>query len=200
MSADKKWRCCLYLSRVGDDDTQCMAVTFKRPHHARRFLDELLQSDGYVWEECLSPHRTPPCECTIRSESGIVVSTRWYPETMREVVDHEYTVKELGYSLQEPYLSWARYFRNGPPQPRTIEEATADSQRKRTRTPRESTPRADHPAGYIHVGDVALSLGIDAKQARVALRKLFPEKPAYGWWFDPATLDDLKARIKEVVK
>lgn len=180
----------LYLTRHGDDDTQSMCVIFAAPYSARKFLDVLLEDDGIVWDD----------ECTIRSETGIVVSTKWWPERMRRVVEHEYTLPEMAWQLDPQHVRWARQFRHGPEQPRTLEEDRGHTERREKRA-RASGPKVGAPAGYVHVSDVALSMGIEAKQARVALRKLFPDgKPAYGWYFDPATLDDLKARIKAAIK
>lgn len=179
-----------YVSRHGDDDTQSIVQTFAAAYAARKFLDALLEQDGLIWED----------PCTIRSETGIIVSTRWYPERMKKCVEHDYSLAEMAWSLRDyapDVYNSARRFRSGPELPRTLE----DVPERKTRSGKSSAPRADAPSGYVHVSDVALSMGIDAKQARVALRKLYPEgKPAYGWFFDPKTLDEVKAKIKEVVK
>lgn len=192
----------LYVTRHQDETgTQVMVVTYPKAYQARKFLDLLLKDDGWVWDDC---HPSADPGSTIRSETGIVVSTRFHPERMRKAVEHEYEIKEMVWDLPPEHRRWALRFRNGPELPKTLEEAgiTVDAEGRRERKQRKSSaPRADAPAGYVHVSDVALSMGIDAKQARVALRKLYPDgKPAYGWYFDPKALDDLKARIKEQLK
>lgn len=179
-----------YITRHGDDDTQCIVLIYASAYASRKMLDELLQDDGYVWDD----------ECTIRSETGIIVSTRWWPDRMKRAVDHELTLQEMAWSfkdsLPDDYRA-VRRFREGPELPRTLEELPE----KRTRSGRApSAPRADAPRGYVHVSDVAEQMGIDAKLARRGLRKLFESKPAYGWYFDPATLDDLKTKIKEAIE
>lgn len=181
----------LYFSRHGDDDTQVMVQVFAAAYAARKFLDVVLEDDGIIWEN----------DCTIRSETGIVVSTKWYPERMKKVVEHEYTLEEMAWDLQNPHLAEAKRFRYGPPQPRTLEEDAGGTRAREKRERRAKGPTVSAPAGYVHVSDVALSMGIEPKQARVALRKIYPDgKPAYGWYFDPKTLDDLKAKIREQLK
>lgn len=174
-------RYALYLSRRGDDDTQTMCVVFGAPYAARKFLDELLKGDGVVWDD----------GCTIRSETGIIVSTRWYPKRMRECVEHEYTLQEMAWSLDPHVAKWARVFRNGPPQPRTLEEDSAHKERAERRV---STPRREAPAGWLHVSDIALSMGVDARDARRALRSIMT-KGEFGWWFDPKEVDEIKKKI-----
>lgn len=180
----------LYITRHGDDDTQCIVQTFGAPYSARKFLDVLLKSDGIVWEN----------EHTIRSETGIVVSTRWWPKRMRACVEHEYSIAEMAWDLRDvapDVHKAAKRFRNGPEQPRTIEAADVKPKRERT----AAAPRAAAPSGYIHISDVALAMGIDARQARVALRKIYKDgKPATGWSFPPAEVEELKTKIKAVLK
>jgi len=189
-----------------DDDTQVMVVCFTQAYTARKFLDVLLRDDGVVWEDVWYDGEWPDTTTmkrgsTIRSESGIIVSTRWYPKRMREVVEHEYSIAEMGWELPQPMLGWAKAFRRGPNLPRTIEEDVGGTRARERRERKASTPRKAAPAGYVHVSDVALSMGIEAKEARVALRKIFAgEKPAYGWWFDPKGLDDLKKKIKGAMR
>lgn len=186
---------CLYISREGEDDTQCMVVTFARPYSARKFLDVLLRDDTYTWKEATEFQEA---ETTIVSSSGIVVSTRWWPGKLRKCLEHEYEIAEMAWELDPQHRRWAKEFRNGPNFPRTIDEAAnAGPQRER----RSSAPRATAPSNYVHVSDVALSMGIDAKQARVALRKIYPDgKPAVGWNFPPEEVDALKAKIAAVLK
>jgi hypothetical protein len=179
----------LYISRHGDDDTQCIVQSFAARYSGRKFLDVLLRDDGIHWDD----------ECTVRSETGIVVSTRWWPGLLRRVVEHEYSIAEMAWSLRdyapEVYRA-AKTFRNGPDLPRTLEETPTRERRTRA----ASAPRASAPSGYVHVSDIALSMGIDAKQARVALRKIYPQKPATGWSFPPGEIEALKTKIKEVIK
>lgn len=185
----------LYITREGDDDTQSMVVTFGARFSARKFLDVLLRDDEIEWQPATQFQEE---DTTIVSSSGIIVSTRWWPGRLRRCVEHEYSLPEMTWDLDRQHVRWAKEFREGPNMPRTIEEAAGARPAKERRS---SAPRASAPAGYVHVSDVALSMGIDSKQARVALRKLYPDgKPAVGWNFPPDEVDALKARIKEVLK
>lgn len=175
----------LYISRHGDDDTQSMVQVFAQPYAARKFLDALLADDGVVWDD----------ECTVRSETGVVVSTRWYPDRMREAFDHEYTLEELAWTLDHVHAAAARRFRSGPELPRTVAEATADRPR---RSSQSSTPRAPRASrdGLVPVGDIALALGVEPRLCRAALRKLRVEKPAAGWAWPPSEVEAVKTKIQ----
>jgi len=178
----------LYISRHGDDDTQCMCLVFGAAYAVRRVLDLLGFDEGVVWDD----------ESTVRSIGGVVVSTRWFPDRMRRAVEHELTPQEMAWEPSPPDLMAIRQFLHGPEKPRTL-EADPGAREKRERKP--SAPRAQAPGGYVHVSDIALAMGIDAKQARVALRKIFPDgKPAIGWHFAPDKVEDIKRQIKENLK
>lgn len=157
----------LYLTRRDDDETACMAKVFAAPYVARKFLDALLEDDGWVWED----------ETTIRSETGIVVSTRWFPEAMRACVEHVYTTAERDWRLDESHLTHAKLFRYGPDVRPTSEGGVEEV----VRAPRPAPqPRASRE-GLVPVADVAAQLGVDARDVRQALRKLKVTKPAAGW-------------------
>lgn len=186
-----------YITRHRDDDTQGIVVAFAAKYAARKFLDELLQDDGIIWEDAV-PTPTGEHGCTIRSESGIIVSTRWWPGRLRECVEHEYSLQEMAWDLRGPPLAWARHFRNGPDLPRTLEDSPGHKERAERRQ-KSSGPTVAHPTGAVHVSDLALSLGIDARDARRALRSIM-QKPAYGWWFKPEEIEEVKAKIKAQVE
>lgn len=188
----------LYVSRHKDETgTQVMVTTYPTAYQARKFLDELLQDDGIVWDDC---HPSACPGSTIRSESGIIVSTRFDAERMRKAVEHQYEVKEMAWDLPPEHVRWARRFRNGPPLPTTLEEATGTSETRARRERKASAPKKQAPTGYVHVSDIALAMGIDAKQARVALRKIYKDgKPDVGWNFPPSEVDALKVKIKNAL-
>lgn len=189
-------RYCLYLSRHGDDDTQCMVVIFCETYAARKFLDILLKDDGIIWDDAAYLETSCKKGSTIRSETGIVVSTRWYPKRMRECVEHELTLQEIAWDLSPQYVKWARQFRNGPDLPRTLDEdTTVKAKRERA----SSAPKKAAPPGWVHVSDVAMSMNIDPRDARRVLRGIM-SKPDVGWWFDPKTIDGLKAQIKKAME
>lgn len=183
----------LYISREGDDDTQCMVVTFGARFSARKFLDRLLRDDEIEWQPATQFQQE---DTTIVSSSGIVVSTRWWPGRLRRCVEHEYSVAEMVWQLDTQHRRWAKEFRDGPEFPRTLEDAPGPKHERRT-----GAPRVSAPSGYVHVSVIALSMGIDAKQARVALRKIYKDgKPKFGWNFPKDEIDGLKTKIKEVLK
>jgi len=172
----------LYLTRVGDASTSCMVKAFAAPYVARKFLDALLADDGYVWQD----------ETTIRSETGVVVSTRWFPDALRACVEHRYTAAETAWTLDSTSASHARLFRHGP----DVREAAAGGVEDVVRTPRPAPqPRAPRD-GLVTVADIAAELGVEPRVARQALRGLGVEKPAAGWAWPASEAAAVAARVK----
>lgn len=180
----------LFLWRHRDATGEKFAcMTFGQAYAVRKFLDELMGEDGeYVWE-------TPD---TIRTETGVVVRMHGYDDEtdaadMRECVDYEYSPAEIGWDL-ESYPLWhntARIFRYDSFGTETVDGVTRAKRKARA----SSAPRALAPAGSVHVSVIAEQMGIEPRQARAALRKLGP-KPAHGWNFLPAEIENVKAKIK----
>jgi len=185
----------LYFSRRWSEDPngdRVMVWVFYHAFVARKFLDVALGDEGFIWED----------DCTVRTEGGTIVSTRWHPEDMRAVWEHEYTLPELGWDLSSNMpmeYRCAMWWRHGAPT-ETEEEVVQRRAAKRERKT-SSSPRASAPPGYIHVSTIALQLGVDAKQARVALRKIYGDnKPKHGWNFAPDEVESVKAKIKENIR
>lgn len=184
----------LYLSRRYFDDPdgnqQCVFI-FDKAWRTRQALTAILRDDEIVWDgdDCLT------------SSSGIVVRVhRCSPglgsqDTLRQMFDYEPTLKEMAKTLEFYRVRECRIFREGRA-PKSLDDDPA-VQAKRER--RAKTPTVDHPAGAVHVSDVALSMGIDPRQARAALRGIM-EKPAWGWWFRPDEVEDVRRKIREAVK
>lgn len=177
----------LYMSRRGDEDTQCAVVGFREIYAGRRFMDELLRDDGWVWET----------ESRVRSESGIVVrcsvgrGDEEAARVMHAIMDHELTPAEMGFEFTGSWARVASNFRNR----REPTEAAERHDRPR-REKKSRGPTAPHPPGALHVKELAMQMGVEPREARAALRKIM-SKPAYGWYFAPSEVDDVKARIKE---
>lgn len=174
----------LYVTRHRDESgTQVIVMNFAAPYAARKFLDVLFEGDGLNWDD----------ECTVRSETGIVVSTRWWPKRMKECVEHEYSIAELAWDLDKLYHDAARRFRYGE-QPREL--SPEQTEPRRARAP--SGPRASRD-GLVPIADVALQLNVTPRECRAALRKLKIEKPAAGWAFKADEVDAIRDRIKSAL-
>lgn len=186
---------CLYISRDGEDDTQSMAVVFAASYAARKFLDVLLEDDEIEWwENPFMVRLGVNVEgCTIRSSSSIVVSTRWWPDRMRKVVEHEYSLEEMGWQLRNPMRQWAVMFRNGPNFPRTLEE-DGHVREKRERKPVQHRAPRD---GLTPVADIATALGMEPREVRGILRGLKIEKPAAGWAWPAEKAAEIQSLIEK---
>ena len=177
----------LYLSRHGDDDTQMAVVGFCEVYAGKKFMDELLLEDGWIWET----------DFRIRSETGIIArcsvgrDDREASKVMRAIMEHRLSPAEIGFEFSGSWAGIATNFRVKR-QPRTAEERAA-------RLPRApSAPRASAPHGSIHVSVIAEQMGIEPRVARGALRGLMA-KPSWGWSFPAAEVEDVKAKIKEAI-
>lgn len=188
------YRHCLYLSRFGDDDTQTATAMFRQTYNARKFVDALLADDTWWWEDGAADSARGGAESgsTIRSSSGIVVSTLHSREEMCEIMLGEMTPEERARRLPREHVRRALWFRAGPNLPRTLDPAHAE--RRAARVTR-SSPRASR-AGLIPAADVALSLGMSARDLRAELRRLRIPKPAAGWAWPVEEAD----RIRKLVR
>lgn len=172
-----------YVTRRLDDRDQSMVWILDTVAEARKFLDVLLGDDGIVWEN----------PCTIRSSTGIVVSTRWYADLMRAAVDHEYTQAERSLQISYTARNVAASFRNGV---RAISSGGVARPDETPRAPRPApTPRAPRD-GLVSVAEVADQLGVEPRIARAALRRMKLEKPSAGWAWPAAEIPSIVERVR----
>lgn len=144
----------------------------------------LLADDELLWED----------DDWVRSSSGLVLRirrTRDTSATLRELWEYERATREMALDLSPNLRREARIVRAGE-----LPKERPQVERKKRSGTRGPTKAA--PPGYVHVSDVALSLGVPARDARRALRKIM-KKPDVGWRFPPSELEDLKKKIAEVL-
>lgn len=173
----------LYLTHQ-TDPARCNVVIFERAPVARAFLDALLGDDAWSWADVdQTPTGVPGS--TIASESGVVVSTRWHPDRMREVVE----CAEAG-GLSRDLANVAARFRLGP----AADDPESGQESRRAARPAPQ-PRASRD-GLVPIADIAAELGIEPREARAVLRGLKVEKPAAGWAFPAAEVPAVRERIR----
>lgn len=175
----------LYLSRRYRDDpdgNQVAVFIYAAPYAAKRALELILADDGIVWVT----------DNHLKSESGIEVQVRpcrTTTHTLKELWEYEYTIAEMAWEMQPPYSTECKRFRLE----RVSEQVPEKVQRKRGNGPRASR------AGMTPIADIALELGITAREARGAFRKARIPKPPCGWAFKPDEVDGIRAKLKEVL-
>jgi hypothetical protein len=172
----------LYLSRCHADDpdgNQMAAHIFAAPYSARRFIEVLLEDDGFVWEGAT----------ILRSESGIVIKC----DLLAKIIGHEYTLAEMAWRLPEPHRGYAKFFRYGR-QPTSLTEAQEGRPERKASVPRASR------SGMVPIADIAMKLGLKARDARAAFRKAKIPKPAAGWAFKPDEVDGVLEKLRAVMK
>lgn len=181
----------IYFTKRGDNDAASMVLIFAAPYAARKALDLVFAGDEeVVWDDDASEGTADPDTTITGVQSGIVASTRWWPERMQECVDHTYSMQELGWQLPHPYPNYILAFRHGVPE-RTVPEK---KQRVARTSSGSSTPRPSRE-GLTPVGTIADELGITPREARGALRDMQIPKPPQGWAFAPGEVEDWKAKI-----
>lgn len=181
----------LYFTKRGDNDTASMVLVFAAPYAARKALDLVFAGDEeVVWDDDAAEGTADPNTTIVGMQSGIVATTRWFPELMQECVDHTYSPQELGWQMPAPYPKYILAFRYG------IVESPRSAPEKKQRVARvaSSTPRPSRE-GLTPVGTIADELGITPREARGALRDLSIPKPPQGWAFPPGEVEDWKAKI-----
>lgn len=180
---------CFYIQRWRDDEERvaCYALTAAQRYSGHKLLHCLLADDEIEWV-----HKNK-----LKSSSGLVVYMVEYhndyadtPCSLKKIWEHELTLPEMAWDLEDQQVRTCLLIR-AHNEPTTLDQIPQREKRERT-----SGPKVDAPSGSIHVKDIALSMGIDPKDARRALRAIMP-KPAWGWWFKTDEVDSLKARIKE---
>ena len=176
----------LYLSRRHFQDPggdQQAVFIYDTAWETLQALRRILRDDELLWES----------DDHLRSSTGIVVQVKRVPRglqtTLREMLSYDPTLKEMSLELSPNLRRECRIFREGR---MSVEPAAPRRERG------SSAPRAQAPAGYVHVSDIALALGIEPRVARGALRKIMT-KPAVGWMWSPAEVEDVKAKIREAI-
>lgn len=172
----------LYLTH-GRDAIRCNVVSFAEARQGRAFLDALLGDEEWWWEDA-GQTPTSVAGSTIASESGVVASTRWHPDRMREMVECE---RRGG--LESWLLASALRFRQGP----AADDPEPGEEPRRQRPAPQ--PRASRD-GLVPVADIAAELGVEPRVARAALRSLGVSKPAAGWAFPAGEVAAVRERIR----
>lgn len=176
----------IYVSRRHFQDPhgdRLFVVIYDTMWEGQQGMRALLRDDELLWET----------DDWVRSSSGVVLRVRkcrTTPATLRQLWEYERSTKEMALDLSPNLVREAHHIREGAVNPNPTTEP-----RRRGGGGRRG-PSVPPPSGAIHVKDLALSMGIEARVARGVLRKLM-KKPAHGWWFKPDEVDGVKRQIQE---
>jgi hypothetical protein len=166
-----------------DGNQMCVFIYDKR-WQAQAAMQLILKSDELDWRS----------DDYVQSSSGVVLQirrVRTTPCTLLELWERERKVSEMALELEDHQRRELKIFREGK-LPEMVPERV---QRER----KAKTPRADAPAGSIHISVIALQMGVEPRQARAAARKVFT-KPAHGWSWLPSEIDDVKSKLTDALK
>ena len=178
----------LELSKIEDGpDLGETILIFAARYAAKKFMLAVLEDDAYEIEGDV-----------LVSTSGIVVEyTGVATSSLTAIMGHEFTIPEMGWALPHPYDGYAHYFRHHRHDP-TPEEIAAAAEKNKPRRQRSHGGGSMHRAGregMVPIADIALGLGLTARDARGLLRKAKIAKPASGWAWPLDQVDEIKAVI-----
>ncbi len=104
---------------------------------------------------------------------------------------------DTGWQLDDEHDLWIRRFKYGTwDEVHVKDEPEVADAKEAQRSPRpERSVRAQRPDGYLTITELCASSGVDACDARAALRASGRDKPSYGWAFDPKEVPAIKKLV-----
>jgi len=182
------------LTKIDDSDElgETTAI-FAEEYGAKKFMELVLADDEYEIED----------EMLLVSSSGIVAEYVGVPgSSMEQIMDYDYSLRELAWQMKPPHKTEALWFRHARRNPT---EAEIEAQRERGKPKKKRRPggrsmhRADR-SGMTPIADIALGLGLSARDARGLFRKAKIEKPKQGWAWPPDEVDGIRDLLQELKK
>jgi hypothetical protein len=180
---------------------------FTAVYAAKKFLDVILRGESEDdWEVVdVAPVKGMRAVPTLRTDWGIEIRC----DELREIMEHEYSTRELAWDLPHPYDKYALLFRRNAPAPREESAVTSlaprsdakTSSRSRSTEKRERTPgaaRRNAGNGLVSITQIAEELNMRPRDARAALRKAKVMKPAGGWAWKQDEVEGVKERLRAV--
>lgn len=153
---------------------------------AKKFIEIVIGDDDHVVEGQ-----------TLRTAAGVrVTSTK-----LKEVMRYEYSIRELGMPMLEPYVTRARNLRFGPPRKYVAEEATAPTQGprvKREKRVKVEGTKVDR-AGLVSLTQLVKELNVESKDARKALREGGIQKPGARWEWPVADKESIVEMLRKAM-
>jgi len=151
----------------------------------KKFVESVLEGDSFAIEGD-----------TLVSSSGIVVDYRGVSETsLEEIMEHDYSLREMAWQLPFPYSHYAYWFRHVRTEPTQEEMEEAIDRAMPTR--RRAMHRAPRD-GMVPVADIATGLGLTAREARGLLRRAKIPKPPQGWAWPVDEAENIKAKLAQL--
>lgn len=177
--------------------SRVVVVPFLATYAAKRFVEALLQGGSFKWlaaDKQLG--RNVPD--TVVGENGVRVRC----DLLEEIIEYEYTEGEAQWELPDETRRHADMVRRevrDEPEGLPTEGGGEDRPKKPKKEPKPEKVKVDK-SGLVTVGDIAEQMGIEARDARAALRKKKVEKPDVGWAWAPDKVEDIKKVIKSGLK
>lgn len=173
--------------------SRLLVIPFLATYAAKHFVETLLQNGGFKWK---SP-------TIIVGDNGVKVKS----DQLEEIMEYEYVGAEASWELPARMVQQADMIRreyredSERPDPTGAEDEDAPERpsKKPKREPKPEKVKIDK-SGLVSVGEIAEQMGIEARDARAALRKQKIEKPDGGWLWKPDKVDDIKKIIKAGLK
>lgn len=162
------------------DDGRSFSWNFSALFAARRAIDFLISDRKTTWIDDNT--------LTIKgTRHEVTVSTDIKPDGLSDLMEYELAPREKAWELPSDYMRvGASMFVDHQPssyiEPTSSPSPQTSSKRQRTTTPKPAKERKERPLDVVGLPDVIAGLDIDAKQARMILRKTNTPKPDHGRW------------------
>ncbi|USN16566.1 hypothetical protein POLEWNIK_00400 [Brevundimonas phage vB_BpoS-Polewnik] len=167
-----------------------IVMCFLATYAAKHFVNAVLQGEAFKWAK----------SDTVIGENGVKVRC----ELLEEIIEYEWEAGEAGWELPSNFLNQCQLLRreyrdDAPVSTGTEGDEEVERPKKPKREPKPEKVKIDK-TGLISVGEIAEQMGIEARDARGALRKQKVEKPDGGWLWPADKVEAIKKVIKAGLK
>lgn len=176
---------CRYPHNALPGEARSFVWTFNADYSARKFVDAMVGEDKYRWLRADQ----------ILTTRGILIETRDPQQEggrrnsdLERVIEHEYSEAEAAWQIGVPDSLYLAHFL------RPFDKNPILKAKQPERKVRAAPPRASRE-GLVTVGQICAELGVDARDARAALRRQKIEQPEAGWAWPKAEAVKIKAVI-----
>lgn len=181
---------CSYPHDAAPGQSRMIVMCFLATYAAKHFVNAVLQDEGFKWSK----------SDTIIGDNGVKVRC----EGLEDIIEYDWEAGEKGWELPPAMIKQTellrREYRDDAPVSTGAEgDEEVERPKKPKKEPKPEKVKVDK-TGLVSVGEIAEQMGIEARDARGALRKQKVEKPDGGWLWAPDKVDGIKKIIKAGLK
>lgn len=188
---------CSYPADAPAGERRQIVITFAAAYAAKHFVDQMLGFGEYTWMAApkWDKDRIPD---TIKGANNVLIRVPG-GDILERLLDHQFTAAEEAWQLPDRYAQQCALIRREPGAEDEVDEETGEPKPPRVKREKVERVKIDR-TGLVSVGEIAEQMGIEARDARAALRKQKVDKPTGGWLWSADQVDGIKATIKKGLK